>query len=282
VYLDLRRDWSSYVDEVPRDLVAANGVGSLESMERSKRHRHEKAQLLYSARGIINCEVDDGVWIVPPQCAIWIPGSLPHAAFGSGEVECICLFVAPDAAANLPVKCCTIAVSGLLRHLLIRASEIPERYEIDGPDGRIVSVILDELAKAPVEELCLPIPSDPRLKHLAELLVSSPADHVTVAEWACRVALSERSLSRMLMEEIGMSFGRWRRQLHVILALRRLSAGQTVQTVALDLGYESASSFVTMFRKMVGKPPSRYLLERQKAVPIPRSGPPPKPRYRRR
>jgi AraC-like DNA-binding protein len=59
-----------------------------------------------------------------------------------------------------------------------------------------------------------------------------------------------------------MSFGRWRRQLHIILALRQLSAGQTVQAVAMDLGYESASSFVTMFRKMVGKPPSRYLLER--------------------
>lgn len=279
MHLDLRGDWSSYVDEVPRDLVAANGVGSLESMERSKRHCHEKAQLLYSARGVINCEVDDGVWIVPPQCAIWIPGGLPHAAFGSGEVECICLFVAPNAAGNLPVECCTIAVSDLLRHLLVRATELPERYEIDGPDGRIVSVILDELAKAPVEELCLPIPSDPRLKHLAELLVSSPADHATVAEWACRVALSERSLSRILMEEIGMSFGRWRRQLHVILALRRLSAGQTVQTVALDLGYESASSFVTMFRKMVGKPPSRYLLERQNAAPIPRSEPPPESRY---
>jgi AraC-like DNA-binding protein len=117
------------------------------------------------------------------------------------------------------------------------------------------------------------------MEHLAGLLVSSPADHATVAEWASRVALTERSLSRMLMEEIGMSFGRWRRQLPVILALRRLSAGQTVQTVTLDLGYESASSFVTMFRKVVGKPPSRYFLERQKAVPIPRSGPLRKQRY---
>ena len=85
----------------------------------------------------------------------------------------------------------------------------------------------------------------------------------------------------MLMDEIGMSFGHWRRQLHVILALRRLSAGETVQTVAVDLGYESASSFVTMFRKMVGKPPIRYLVERQTSVPLSRSDPPPKPRLRR-
>jgi AraC-like DNA-binding protein len=95
-------------------------------------------------------------------------------------------------------------------------------------------------------------------------LLANPTDRATLAEWASRVALSERSLSRMLMREIGMSFGAWRRQLHVILALRRLAAGESVQAVALDLGYESASSFVTMFRKMVGTPPGRYLMEPRK------------------
>jgi methylphosphotriester-DNA--protein-cysteine methyltransferase len=56
-----------------------------------------------------------------------------------------------------------------------------------------------------------------------------------------------------------MSFGQWRRQFHVITAVRRLTAGDSVQTVAIDLGYESASSFVTMFKKVLGKPPIRYL-----------------------
>ncbi|MGK6315571.1 AraC family ligand binding domain-containing protein [Neorhizobium sp. DT-125] len=139
--MDVRGDWSSYVDGVPRDLVAANAVGSLESMEQSRRHCHRNAQLLYTVRGIINCEVDEGVWIVPPQCAVWIPGGLTHAAFGSGEVECCCLFIEPNAAPNLPDKCCTITVSNLLRHLLIRANDIPERYDIGGPDDRIASVI---------------------------------------------------------------------------------------------------------------------------------------------
>ena len=262
MYLDVHSDWLSHVDQVPRALVAANAVASLETLEQSPRHRHQKAQLLFTVRGVINCEVEDAVWIVPPQCAVWIPGGLPHAVFGSGEVECISLFIEPPASANLPTECCTITVSRFFRALLMRANALPELYDVDGPDGRIVSVIFDELAVAPVEDLRLPIPSDSRLKKLTDLLIAAPADHATVAEWASRIALSERSLSRMLTEQVGMSFGRWRRQLHIILALRRLSAGQTVQTVAMDLGYESASSFVTMFRKMVGKPPSRYLLER--------------------
>ena len=265
--VDVSSDWLSHVDEIPRALVAAKAVANLEALERSARHHHQKAQLLFTVRGVINCEVDDAVWIVPPQCAVWIPAGLPHAVFGSGEVECISLFIEPPEASNLPRECCTITVSSLLRHLLMRATEFPEHYDIDGPDGGIVSVIFDQLVAAPVEDLRLPIPSDPRLKKLTDLLIAAPADHASVAQWASRVALSERSLSRLLSEQVGMSFGRWRRQLHIVLALRHLSTGQTVQTVAMDLGYESASSFVTMFRKMVGKPPSRYMLDRLKPAP---------------
>ncbi|MAU45986.1 MAG: AraC family transcriptional regulator [Yangia sp.] len=265
MYLDVRRDWLAYVDEIPRALVAANAVATLDALEQSPRHHHQKAQLLFTVRGVVNCEVDGAVWIVPPQCAVWIPGGLPHSVFGSGEVECLSLFIDPPDSANLPKDCCTITVSGFFRELLMRANALPDLYDVDGPDGRIVSVLFDELAVAPVEDLCLPIPGDPRLKKLTDLLIAAPADHASVAEWASRVALSERSLSRLLSEEVGMSFGRWRRQLHIVLALRRLSAGQSVQAVAIDLGYESASSFVTMFRKMVGKPPSRYLLERNRS-----------------
>lgn len=265
--IDVRGEWLSHIDEIPRALVAANAVASLDALEQSPTHHHQKAQLLFAVRGVINCEIEDAVWIVPPQCAVWIPGGLPHTVFGSGEVECISLFIEPPAYPSLPKECCTIAVSSFFRQLLLRANELPECYDADGPDGRIVSVIFDELAQAPVEDLRLPLPRDPRLKKLTDLLIAAPADHASVAAWASRIALSERSLNRLLSEQLGMSFGRWRRQLHIILALRHLSAGQTVQAVSVKLGYESASSFVTMFRKMVGKPPSRYLLQRLKSAP---------------
>ncbi|WP_409241906.1 helix-turn-helix domain-containing protein [Bradyrhizobium sp. NC92] len=63
-----------------------------------------------------------------------------------------------------------------------------------------------------------------------------------------------------------MSFGRWRHQLHVILALQRMARGDSVKTVALELGYENASSFVNMFRKTLGKPPVRYLAEHRETA----------------
>ena len=57
----------------------------------------------------------------------------------------------------------------------------------------------------------------------------------------------------------GMSFGRWRQQLQLMLAVKWLGTGASVQQVADRLGYESAGSFVTMFRKALGTSPGRYI-----------------------
>ncbi|MCI2260833.1 AraC family transcriptional regulator [Xanthomonas indica] len=255
------------VDNVPRPVVALRATSVTKDWENA-RHRHHKAQLIYSVRGVLNCEIEDGVWIVPPQCAIWIPGDLPHAARGSGETECHCLFVDPDAAADLPTICCTIAVSPLLRELLLKVAGFPALYPQGGREDRLIAALLDELVEAPVEDLHLPMPRDARLRRLAELLLADPTDKTSKAVWATRIGMSERSMSRLLLHEIGMSFGRWRRQLHVILALQRLTKGDSVQTVALELGYENASGFVTMFRKAVGKPPARYLSDRRNGAEL--------------
>ena len=112
-----------------------------------------------------------------------------------------------------------------------------------------------------VSTLHLPIPDDPALRHIANGLIQNPRDRAPVSEWARRVAMSERSLSRLVRRRTAMSFGRWRQQLQILIALQRLSEGASVQTVAYDLGYESVSAFITMFKSALGKPPARYVAD---------------------
>ncbi|MCO7515977.1 helix-turn-helix transcriptional regulator [Pseudomonas guariconensis] len=249
------------IDGIARQVIALNASWVGRDWEHAP-HRHRKAQLIYSVRGILNCEVETGLWIVPPQCALWIPGDMLHSVRGAGETECYCLFVEPQAIEGLPSACCTLAVSPLLRELLLKATGFETLYAEQGPQARLIATLLDELCEAPVEDLHLPTPSDRRLRQLTRMLLADPASKTPSGEWARRIGMSERSMSRLLLQQVGMSFGRWRRQLHVILSLQRLARGESVQTVALALGYESASGFVTMFRKAMGKPPARYLLER--------------------
>ncbi|SMB51184.1 Transcriptional regulator, AraC family [Serratia proteamaculans] len=252
------------IDQVPRAIFAVQG-STIDKDWEITHHRHRKAQLIYTVRGMVRCEVENGLWLVPPQCALWMPSNVLHNAQGASASECYCLFVDQDAIAGLPTQCCTLAVSPLLRELLFQASGFEQLYDQQGPEGRLASVLLDQLVKAPVENLHLPVSNDARIRQLTERLLADPADKATLSQWAQRIGMSERSLNRTLQQQMGMSFGHWRRQLHVVLALQRLTQGDSVQRVALDLGYESASGFVTMFRKAVGKPPARYLAEKNAA-----------------
>ena len=209
---------------------------------------------------------------MPPHCAVWIPDNVPHSVTFAGNVEVYVLFVEPDAAPALPRQCCTLTISPLLERLLLHATQMPVLYDADdaddadGADGRIATVLLDQLSAAPVEKLNFPMPVEAKLRQIAVAMATDPSDRATIDQWARRMAVAPRTLTRALQRETGMSFGRWRQQLHILIALQRLGQGASVQTVALELGYEGASAFVTMVRKALGKPPARYLAERRSAA----------------
>jgi AraC-like DNA-binding protein len=191
---------------------------------------------------------------------------MAHSMKGNGNLQVYCLSVEPEAVAGLPHECCTLSVSPLLQELLLYMAHLPELYDEKGPDGRVATVLLEQLAVSPVERLNFPMPNDDKLRKIANAMMADPADRATIAEWGRRVGAAERTLTRILLRETGMSFGRWRQQLHILIALQRLAQGASVQTVALDLGYEGSSAFITMFRKTLGKPPARYLAERNAAA----------------
>ncbi|WFU69984.1 helix-turn-helix transcriptional regulator [Bradyrhizobium sp. CB2312] len=249
-------------EAVPRAIAAFGGRMVTKGMELAM-HTHRKDELVLALRGIVRLEAGHGVWIVPPRCAVWIPGDVPHGVSVAGDVEMHCLFIEPDAVPTLPRQCCTLSISPLLASLLVHATHMPVMYDVDGPDGRIATVLLDQLAAAPIEELRFPMPADARLRRIASAMIENPSDRATIDDWGRRIAVAPRTLTRILQRETGMSFGRWRQQLHILIALQRLDQGASVQAVALDLGYEGASAFVTMFRKALGKPPARYLAERR-------------------
>ncbi|MET0967693.1 MAG: helix-turn-helix transcriptional regulator [Tardiphaga sp.] len=254
-------DWIE-PDDVARPVVtygiASKKVGLIEL----DMHCHAKSQILLVQHGALRCQVESGLWIVPPRSAVWIPSGAQHAIRATGSLEGYSAFVAPDIDARLPKACCTVSVTPLLRELLIRAANLPLFYDEGGANSRLLAVLLDEIATAEVENLHLPMPADPRLRALAELMMAAPAERGSLAGWAKRAGLSARTLVRLISRETGMSFGRWRPQLGVMLAVQWLAGGASIQQVAADLGYNSVPSFVTMFRKTLGTSPGRYMAER--------------------
>jgi AraC-like DNA-binding protein len=216
-----------------------------------RRHRHRRAHLLYGAA------TDQGDWVVPPQQAVWIAPGVEHEVLMLG-VSTRSLYIEPAAAPASRPACEVIGVSPLLRRLLIEAVEMPLEYDEQARDGVLVTLALLELAQARELPLHIPLPCDPRLLTRCQAFLQHPNIHQSPQDWARELFVSERSFSRLFREQIHMSFGQWRQRACVVLALARLSSGDSVTRIALDLGYESPAAFSTMFRRLIGAPPSLY------------------------
>ena len=221
-------------------------------------HRHRKGQLVVAYHGAIVCTVEDGVWMVPSGFGVWIPGGIAHSNRVTANGKIGYLFVEPGAAA-LPDKCCTLVLSPLVLELILHLSAQTQNYAPASANARVASVLLEQLELAPSEQLYLPLPATPQLRYIARGLAQDPANRCTMAQWARQVAMSERSLARLVKSETGLTFGQWRKQWQIIVALQSLAEGESVQRTAEALGYESVSSFISMFRKTLGSSPARYI-----------------------
>ena len=246
-------------------------------------HEHGHAQLLYALSGLmrvetglktgvktgreIGGEAGAGVWVVPPQRAVWIPARTPHEVTMVGPVEMRSLYILEDLE-GLPEDCQVIAVSALLRELIAALAGARLDYAPDGPEARLVAVILDQLRAPVVATLHLPIPGAPRLRPIVEAVLADPADPRGLKDWARVAGASARTLARLFEAEAGMGFRAWRRQVRLHAALARLSAGEAVTSVAFAVGYDSPSAFIAMFRRALGTSPQRYLT-REGSLPPP-------------
>lgn len=211
-----------------------------------------------SGKGL--CELLDRTLLLMPGSIVWIPGGIAHRVKADAASKIYYAFIEPTAI-HLPEQACILGVTPLVRELIIDMSYQQAAYAADSPAYRKAMVLLEELASLPISNINIPSTQDARILKLTQMLYAHPGDRKTMAEWAKCLALSERSLARLMQQETGMAFGRWRQQIQVNIAIQQLKSGASVQDVAWDLGYESATSFNTMFKKCLGKAPLQYMRE---------------------
>ncbi|MEN4922470.1 helix-turn-helix transcriptional regulator [Achromobacter spanius] len=221
-------------------------------------HAHRRAQLLYGATGVMHVVTRDGNWVVPPQRAVWIPAGVTHQVRMLG-VSTRSAYLEPGAARADRHACEVIDVSPLLRQLLLEAVDMPATYDRHGRDGALAALLLHEVERAPVLPLHIPLPRDARLVPLCRAFIDAPDARLPPQAWADSLHMSLRTFTRYFRRQTGMAFSEWRQRACVVLALARLAAGQPVTAIALDFGYQSPAAFSTMFRRVLGMPPTEYL-----------------------
>ncbi len=221
-------------------------------------HQHAWGEFVYSFKGVMEVKVANHHYLAPPQYGVWLPPRLQHVGLNRYESHHCSLYVAPQLCAALPATPCALTVSPLVRAMLDHLRQQVPAQPVSAQDTRLLQVLLDQLVLAPRAGSYLPTSEDPLLAAVLRMLEAHPGDNRSLPELAHAAHTTERTLTRRCQRDLGMSLAEWRQRLRVVRAMPLLEAGQTVETVALDLGYGSASAFITMFKRLVGATPDEF------------------------
>lgn len=221
-------------------------------------HSHPRAQILYAAAGVMSVSTPKTSFVVPPQRALWLPADTPHEVSCRGAVALRTLYLDPELGL-CPKECRIVEVSDFLRALILEAATFGVDYDLLGREGRVVDLLLSEIARMPSVPFCARMPNDYRLLRVCKAILADPSDQRNLDEWASLAGMGRRTFTRAFRAETGMGLGLWRQQVRLMGALSMLGTGRSVTSVAFEVGYESASAFTAMFHRTFGASPSHYL-----------------------
>ena len=224
-------------------------------------HQHEHGQLVMALKGAVRCEIGQQVWWVPTNAAVWLAPNTMHSHVITANAQvCVAFVQAQEALANVPSG--TIGVSALFKQVLLALAQEAAHLPLEHRQ-LLLKLLVWELKRAPTQAFAIDVLQNPRLQNLYQAALSAPMHLPDGKYWAEKLAMSERTLLRLVKQDTGLSFARWRQQVQLMASLMRLSEGASVQQVAMDLGYESVSAFIKVFKKRLGQTPKRYVLQTQ-------------------
>lgn len=216
-------------------------------------------KLSFALEGHMELETDDARRLVPVDRAVWVPAGIAHVEVMRAPVRVRHLYIAPGAVPGRfdAGRCRTLAVSPLMRELILHISRIGALDKRVAAQARLIGVLIDVLAAATEVGLELRTPHDPRARRFAALVTAEPGNDASIATLARKAGVSLRTLERCFLAETGVAVGEWRRRHRLFHALRLLEGGAPVTTVAFEVGYGTVSAFSQAFRRQFGAPPSR-------------------------
>jgi AraC-like DNA-binding protein len=231
--------------------------GMEETVDRDTRweaHSHPTHELLWNERGASRLTVGARHWTVTANDGLWVPAGVLHSGWMPAGTRYRTAQFSIHAAPLIAASPVAVSITPLLRLLL-------DRLELAGlgPEARSTTerMVLDVLEPS-ARELLLCEPEGALLGPIVRAVREDPADATTLAEWARRLGVSGRTITRAFHAETGQGFSRWIASARAQHAIALLAAGESLDDVSERVGYQSTSAFGTAFRRVTGMSPGRF------------------------
>src|SRR5689334_7262748 len=224
-------------------------------------HYHDVHEIEYACRGLVEVRTQAGHYLLPPHQAVWIPAGLHHQTTLNADGQTLAVLFEPGLVPLPGDRVRIIAVSALLREMMLYSARWPISRTESGPEadsffqalGYVVGEALDD-----ERPLNLPAATDPVVTAATDYTLSH-LDHVTVSDVTRAVGVSERTLRRIFSAHLGMSWRSYLLRARVLRSMALLAqTDRSVLEVSIAVGFDDAGAFARSFARHCGETPSAY------------------------
>lgn len=224
-------------------------------------HEHHCAQLMVLTSGAASIRAASGHWVLPSGRYLYIPAHTTHSLDSAGGVQGFALYLPAEVDAALPNRIFAFQGSSLMLEIVRRLTDLTDLTDTaraGNSERNLVAVLIDEIQRSFDMPLNMQMPLDPRLRRIANDILQSPAERRTLGQLASQTGFSERTILRRFREETGMTVVQWVQHARILLAATELRNGASVKQASATAGYDSVSSFIRLFSRIMGATPNLY------------------------
>lgn len=229
-----------------------------------RHHKHRKGQLTYVEGGVIFLYANDKSYFIPGRHYVWIPAGVEHHLQHRYRAAIVRnIYFNTDAEADHPF----FNHIGIypVNNLLLEMLKFSEHWNGDIYPGTkqfdFLNTLKNILPIISIHPLPIVVPTTEniRLRPVLGYIHLHLGDNLTLESVGTAMGFAERTLSRLFLASLDVSFFQYLKLVRMTKAMQKLLETElTVSEIAYEVGYDSISSFSNTFLKMTGQRPSTF------------------------
>ncbi|PRB02183.1 AraC family transcriptional regulator [Chryseobacterium sp. MYb7] len=226
-------------------------------------HNHQKGQLVYVESGFQYITIEEKIYLLPQNHAVWIPPHAVHKTNSHSEkIKLMIMFADIDTKEPFYQEINVFSVPPVLKEM-IKYAEKWSKLMISGNDENLfLKALFNELPRIVEHSLTLHIslPKDKRLTRVMEHLHNHYQDEIKMEDLSDAALLSFRTLERIFKKETGLTLSKYQQMLRIIKSLELLSSENfTISETAYKVGYKSVQAYSKSFFSMMKFRPTDFI-----------------------
>jgi len=219
--------------------------------------------LAYAAHGSMRLEIDSQFLFLQPTKAAWIPANVEVNAEISQSITCCSILFEPLNFPEHSEKVQTIDLTPLSRHMILHCKRWNNKINAAEIKARTFFLALAQILVEGMDNPTtdwVPRGSSTLVSRAVDLTMERYMKQLEIGEIATDLAISDRTLSRRVVDETGMTWSNLLRRIRIIHARELLTTTDSqITRVAADVGYQSQSAFNRAFKEETLLTPSEFV-----------------------